>query len=169
MLLSAGDLNSNKNHRSVIETLFSLDSKIFYVIWGKGALKDEYLMLAKKLGVFDRLKLVGYVHNTSDFYKMADVFVFPSRREGLPVSVMEAIASELPIIATDIRGSRDLLADSSNVLFSLDDDRDYIIKSINKLLKNRAEVSKENVDRAKMYNNQVIIKSFLMLLKKTCR
>ena len=47
MLLSAGDLNSNKNHRSVIETLFSLDSKIFYVIWGKGILRDKYLMFIK--------------------------------------------------------------------------------------------------------------------------
>lgn len=67
-------------------------------------------MLAKKLGVFDRLKLVGYVHNTSDYYKMADLFVFPSKREGLPVSVMEAIASELPIIVSNVRGSRDLAA-----------------------------------------------------------
>lgn len=169
VLLSVGELNENKNHRLIIELLPYLKNNIFYVICGKGPLMEEYINLANKLGIQKRLKLMGYVNDTPNYYRIADLFVFPSKREGLPVSIMEAMASGLPIIATDIRGSRDLLGDSSNVLFSLDDDRDYIIKSINKLLKNRADVSKENVDRAKMYNNQVIIKSFLMLLKKTCR
>lgn len=166
VLLSVGELNENKNHRLIIELLPYLKNNIFYVICGKGPLMEEYINLANKLGIQKRLKLMGYVNDTPNYYRIADLFVFPSKREGLPVSIMEAMASGLPIIATDIRGSRDLLGDSSNVLFSLDDDRDYIIKSINKLLKNRADVSKENVDRAKMYNNQVIIKSFLMLLKK---
>lgn len=169
VLLSVGELNENKNHRLIIELLPYLKNNIFYVICGKGPLMEEYINLANKLGIQKRLKLMGYVNDTPNYYRIADLFVFPSKREGLPVSIMEAMASGLPIIATDIRGSRDLLGDSSNVLFSLDDDRDYIIKSINKLLKNRADVSKENVDRAKMYNNQVIIKSFLTLLKKTCR
>lgn len=169
VLLSVGELNENKNHRLIIELLPYLKNNVFYVICGKGPLMEEYINLANKLGIQKRLKLMGYVNDTPNYYRIADLFVFPSKREGLPVSIMEAMASGLPIIATDIRGSRDLLGDSSNVLFSLDDDRDYIIKSINKLLKNRADVSKENVDRAKMYNNQVIIKSFLMLLKKTCR
>lgn len=169
VLLSVGELNENKNHRLIIELLPYLKNNIFYVICGKGPLMEEYINLANKLGIQKRLKLMGYVNDTPNYYRIADLFVFPSKREGLPVSIMEAMASGLPIIATDIRESRDLLGDSSNVLFSLDDDRDYIIKSINKLLKNRADVSKENVDRAKMYNNQVIIKSFLMLLKKTCR
>lgn len=169
VLLSVGELNENKNHRLIIELLPYLKNNIFYVICGKGPLMEEYINLANKLGIQKRLKLMGYVNDTPNYYRIADLFVFPSKREGLPVSIMEAMASGLPIIATDIRGSRDLLGDSSNVLFSLDDDRDYIIKSINKLLKNRADVSKENVDRAKMYNNQVIIKSFLMLLKKSCR
>lgn len=51
-----------------------------------------------------------------DFYKMSDVFLFPSYREGLPVAVMEAIASGLPVIATKIRGSSDLV--QQNTLFA---------------------------------------------------
>lgn len=45
----------------------------------------------------------------ADFYKMADVFLFPSFREGLPVAVMEAMASGFPVVATRIRGSSDLV------------------------------------------------------------
>lgn len=45
----------------------------------------------------------------ADFYKMADAFLFPLFREGLPVVVMEAMASGLPVITTKIRGSSDLV------------------------------------------------------------
>ena len=64
--------------------------------------------LAQSLGVSDRVILTGYRTDVADFYKMADVFLFPSFREGLPVAVMEAMASGLPVIATRIRGSSDL-------------------------------------------------------------
>ena len=65
--------------------------------------------LAQSLGVEDRVILTGYRTDVADFYKMADVFLFPSFREGLPVAVMEAMASGLPVIATRIRGSSDLV------------------------------------------------------------
>lgn len=66
--------------------------------------------------------LTGYRTDVAAFYHMADIFLFPSYREGLPVAVMEAMASGLPVIATDIRGSRDLIEDGVNgVLLDPDD------------------------------------------------
>lgn len=110
VILSVGEVNKNKNHKVGIEALAKLrDKNTYYVICGRGPLMEAHKELAQSLGVGDRVILTGYRTDVADFYKMADVFLFPSFREGLPVAVMEAMASGLPVIATKIRGSSDLV------------------------------------------------------------
>ena len=110
VILSVGEVNKNKNHKAGIEALAKLrDKNTYYVICGRGPLMEVHKELAQSLGVGDRVILTGYRTDVADFYKMADVFLFPSFREGLPVAVMEAMASGLPVIATKIRGSSDLV------------------------------------------------------------
>lgn len=110
VILSVGEVNKNKNHKVGIEALAKLrDKNTYYVICGRGPLMKAHKELAQSLGVGDRVVLTGYRTDVADFYKMADVFLFPSFREGLPVAVMEAMASGLPVIATKIRGSSDLV------------------------------------------------------------
>ncbi len=110
VILSVGEVNKNKNHKAGIEALAKLrDKNTYYVICGRGPLMEAHKELAQSLGVGDRVILTGYRTDVADFYKMADAFLFPSFREGLPVAVMEAMASGLPVIATKIRGSSDLV------------------------------------------------------------
>lgn len=110
VVLSVGEVNKNKNHKVGIEALAKLrDKNTYYVICGRGPLMEAHKELAQSLGVGDRVVLTGYRTDVADFYKMADVFLFPSFREGLPVAVMEAMASGLPVVATRIRGSSDLV------------------------------------------------------------
>lgn len=110
VILSVGEVNKNKNHKVGIEALAKLrDKNTYYVICGRGPLMEAHKELAQSLGVGDRVILTGYRTDVADFYKMADVFFFPSFREGLPVAVMEAMASGLPVVATRIRGSSDLV------------------------------------------------------------
>lgn len=112
ILLSVGELNTNKNHRVIIEALSKLDnSSVKYIICGSGSLKDELLSLADSLGVLNQVIFAGFRTDTDRIYKISDVFVFPSYREGLPVSTMEAMGSGLPVIASNIRGNRDLIVD----------------------------------------------------------
>ena len=110
VVLSVGEVNKNKNHKVGIEALAKLrDKNTYYVICGRGPLMEAHKELAQSLGVGDRVVLTGYRTDVADFYKMADVFLFPSFREGLPVAMMEAMASGLPVVATRIRGSSDLV------------------------------------------------------------
>ena len=111
VLLSVGEVNYNKNHKAVIEVLPELE-KCIYVVCGSGPLIEEHRQLAQKLGVADRLIMAGYRTDVAEFYRMADIFVFPSLREGLPVAVMEAMAAELPCVAAKNRGTNDLLSES---------------------------------------------------------
>ena len=111
VLLSVGEVNVNKNHKVVIEVLPELKD-CWYVLCGRGPLMDEHRKLAENLGVSDRFVMTGYRTDVADFYSMADVFVFPSYREGLPVALMEAMAAGLPCVAARNRGTDDLLEDS---------------------------------------------------------
>lgn len=164
VLLSVGELNENKNHRLMIELLPYLKNNIFYVICGKGPLMEEYINLANKLGIQKRLKLMGYVNDTPNYYRIADLFVFPSKREGLPVSIMEAMASGLPIIATDIRGSRDLLFNTSNMLIDLNENKEVLIKSIYSIINKRNTIELENVKNAMHYDYSSVIEKYNNLL-----
>ena len=130
MLLSVGELNENKNHENVIRALKN-EKKITYVVVGRGRLKDHLMHLADECKV--DLRLMGYRNDVADFYKAADVYILPSFREGLNVSLMEAMASSLLCLAGKIRGNVDLLDEKSDYLFNpyrVDDIRCVIRKSI---------------------------------------
>lgn len=111
MLLSVGELNKNKNHEIIIRALSEIENtNIYYFIAGKGD-KGHYLKeLADMLGV--HLSLLGYRTDITELLSAADIFVFSSFREGLSVSLMEAMASGLPCVVSKIRGNVDLIDDS---------------------------------------------------------
>ena len=83
LLLSVGELNNNKNHKVVIECLPALPKNMHYLICGVGPLKEQHEELAKKLDVLDRLHLLGYRNDVIRIMKSCDIFIFPSKREGL--------------------------------------------------------------------------------------
>ena len=141
VLLSVGEVNANKNHKVIIEVLPDFPG-VWYVLCGRGPLIDEHRKLAESLGVSDRVIMTGYRTDVVDFYSMADIFVFPSLREGLPVALMEAMATELVCVASRSRGTDDLL-EGSKLLFEAKDVQD--LKNIlNKALAGdgRAEIER---------------------------
>lgn len=126
LMLSVGELNENKNHKIVIEAMAKLDDKnIYYAIAGEGDLHNDILAYAKHLCVEDRIRLLGYRNDVVELYKTADCLVHPSLREGLPVSIMEAMACGLPIIASNIRGNNDLINRETGYVFNPLDSMDF--------------------------------------------
>ena len=122
VLLSVGEVNENKNHKVVIEALPDIPNA-WYVLCGQGPLIDSYRELSKTLGVSERFIATGYRTDIKRFYQMADVFVFPSLREGLPVALMEAMATGKICVASKNRGTNDLLG-SSKLRFEAKDVND---------------------------------------------
>lgn len=116
LLLSVGELNTNKNHVVVIRALAAMNLRdIHYVIAGRGELMERYKQLIAELGMQDNIHLLGYCNDVDRWYKAADIFVFPSFREGLSVSLMEAMASGLPCIVSRIRGNTDLIDEKGGI------------------------------------------------------
>ena len=98
-LVSVGELNANKNHEIVIKSLVSYPelSDLNYLIVGEGVLRPKLEDLIIRNNLTDRVKLFGYRADGYKYIAQADIFIFPSLREGLPVSVMEAMALGKPI------------------------------------------------------------------------
>ncbi len=117
LMLSVGELNENKDHASVIDALSRLkDGDICYAVAGEGALRGALEEKIEALGLSGRVLLLGQRDDTAQLYKCCDLFVHPSHREGLPVSLMEAKAAGLPCIVTDVRGCRDLFNAASDIM-----------------------------------------------------
>ena len=115
LLLSVGELNDNKNHSLVIRALARLQQpSIHYAIAGVGEKKADLLELAKKLGVSEQVHLLGYRNDIPMLNHSADLFCFPSIREGLPVSLIEALACGLPAVAAKNRGACEIIAENEN-------------------------------------------------------
>ena len=111
-VLSVGELNANKNHEVILKAISKLEDKnIIYVICGKGDKKDYLEKLAEELGMKERLILAGFRNDVSEIYRCCDVFAFSSFREGLSVSLMEAMNGGMPVICSKIRGNVDLIDD----------------------------------------------------------
>lgn len=157
MFLSVGELNENKNQSTVIRAMAEIDnSNVYYAIAGRGDKDKELVALAKELGIENRFRLLGYRRDVLELYKTADVFIHPSYREGLPVSVMEAMACGLPVVGSKIRGNVDLVDENGGVLFnphSVDECKKAIISLLDKDLN---EISKYNSDKSNSYSDKQI-------------
>ena len=113
VVLSVGELNRNKNHKAVVKAISLMnDPRIYYLIAGVGNQKNKLLSLAKELNV--NLRLLGFRNDVNELYKIADVFVLPSIREGLNVSMLESIAAGCKTIVSQTRGNADFV-DSKNM------------------------------------------------------
>lgn len=113
------------------------DQNIKLKIIGEGNMESELKELAQRLGVSKYIEFLGYVPHEElpDHYSFSDVFVLPSKNEGMPNAVLEAMASGLPIITTDAGGSKELI-DGNGIIIKIEDP-DKIANSILELRKNQ--------------------------------
>lgn len=161
VLMSVGELSKRKNHIVVIEALEQLkEQDIVYVICGVGPMERELQNKAKKLGVSEKLKLVGFRSDIPELHKIADIFVFPSLQEGLPVALMEAMASGLPIVASRIRGNEDLIQNNSGgYLVNAENPAEYA-EAIKKMIqdpKKKDEMKKRNLEVIRGYSQEIVL------------
>ncbi len=169
MLLSVGELNENKNHSVVIKALAELkDSKIHYCIAGLGGLDDNLKTLAKQFGVEKQVHLPGYRNDIPELLQEVDIYLLPSFREGLNVSLMEAMASGLPCICSDIRGNSDLILEGKGGFLAKKDDETVYKDAVKKILDNRElykKMSVYNRKRIMKFNKAVIASKMRQIYK----
>lgn len=139
------------------------------VLIGDGEQKEKLVLLAKELGIFDKVIFVGSVSHAElpKYLKIADVFVRPSRSEGLGSAFLEAMAAGTPIIGTKVGGIPDFLKDGETGVFCKIDDSEDLADRISLILndKDLAEKLKKNAKElvAEKYNWDKIAVQFTEL------
>lgn len=143
MLLSVGELNKNKNHEVIIRAMAKINNPaLHYCIAGQGYLADYLSGLAKQYHLSDRVHLLGYRSDIPELCKSADIFCHPSKREGLPVALMEAMASGLPCVVSKIRGNVDLIEKDKGGFLADSLDVDGFKECIEKLITHKDLITK---------------------------
>lgn len=160
MLVSVGELRKLKNHKTIIQAMAIVNNpSVHYVIAGSGPLKEELEKTAEELGLKNNVHLLGFCTNIYEILKSSDIFCFPSYREGMPVSLMEAMAAGLPAVVSTVRGNTDLIVpDEGGFLYSSDDVRGFA-EGIQKLVQNqemRHRMGEYNKERIKDYDIKLV-------------
>ena len=93
----------------IFKSIYSGGQNIFLLIFGDGELKQKLVEHARMSGIESRVILFDYVNSLVSYYSYFDVLFFASEREGTPLSVFEAMANKIPIVAPDVGGFKEIL------------------------------------------------------------
>ena len=117
----------------------SLDPNVNLILLGGGSQGTKIRQILMNGGVLDRVHFGGHVGQADlpRWYHMADLYISPSHVDGTSVSLMEALASGLPCLVSDIPGNREWIEDGVNGWLFRDGDADELAEKITFALKNR--------------------------------
>lgn len=158
VVLSVGELNRNKNHEIILRAAADMNKdNVYYVINGEGEMREHLLDIAKSVGMSEKFILTGNVKNVNEYYKMADVFAFPSKREGLGLAALEAMAAGLPLVTSNKNGINDYAKDGvTGFMIDPDDEKGFTeaLEEMYSSLELRKSVGKNNAERVQAFSEQ---------------
>lgn len=163
ILIYVGELSYRKHQdlliSAVAKTVNSIPN-IRLLLVGDGSLRNQYNNLIKALGIEKNVELLGYRKDVSKLMLLSDISVSSSRQEGLPVNVMEGMATGLPLIVTNCRGNRDLVKEEFNG-YIIDMDNDNMmskkIEDIYKDEQKRTIFAKNNLELIEQYSLEHVL------------
>lgn len=158
-IVHVGSLIPLKNHELMIEVANMLKKnnvnfKMEFA--GAGYLKEKLQEKVCNLGLEDCVEFVGLKDDISLFLKDADLFIFPSQYEGVPMSLIEAMASGLPIIASNVGGIPDMITDMANGIL-IEPNEDNLYDALVTLIKNedlRAKLGKSAIEMSNKFSSK---------------
>jgi glycosyltransferase involved in cell wall biosynthesis len=109
--------------------------RVHLLVVGGGPLDEDLRALAHELGIEDSVSWLGFQSDPVKWLQAMDVFAFPSRLEGVPNAVLEAMATGLPIVAMTIGGVVDLLEEGRTGFLVTPDDPDALAAALDRLLR----------------------------------
>lgn len=120
-IVTAGEVNANKNQAVVIDAIAAIKEKegirdIYFTICGSGDMEDALREKIRSLRLEAHIHLIGHRTDMERILQSADVFAFPSIREGFGIAPVEALLCGVPIIVGDNRGTREYAIEGRNAI-----------------------------------------------------
>jgi N-acetyl-alpha-D-glucosaminyl L-malate synthase BshA len=173
IILFVGRLHPVKGVKHLIKAVNVVRQKhkAKLLLVGKGPEQDRLKKLVEQLHLEDYVKFMGPIPNEKIpwIYAAADILVLPSLSEGFPVTILEAMASGLPIIATRVGGLPEVIEEEYNGFLVEPENPKQIAEKISLLLQNdklRENISKNNRRKAKGYSWQSIVQQLEDIYRK---
>lgn len=168
VVLGVGRLTPQKDFQTLIRA-FSIVSKEVnakLVILGEGEKKEELVGLTEELDISDSVTFAGFVDNPYSYMYRSSVFVLPSLYEGFPNVLVEALACQCPIVATDCPGgSREILSDSTFGELVATQSPEELAERITMILTGDITYDGEKLEnRAREFNIEDISSKYIRLL-----
>ena len=110
------------------------------------------------MNLTDSVKLLGFRTDIQDLLISSDIFVFPSIREGLPISIMEAMDAGLPCIVSNIRGNKDLIDSKGGYLFKNSIELLQYLVNLIEDSNLRLQMGAHNKNKVKLFSIEKVIK-----------
>lgn len=117
VLICVARLDKNKNQEFLIEVMQEIvkeNSDVHLLLVGSDELNGYYFKMVHEKNLHNNVHFLGHRYDIPNLLSISNVVVSASKREGLPVNVMEAFASGKPVVALDCRGMKDLIIDGKN-------------------------------------------------------
>ena len=171
LLVYAAEFIPRKNHAFLLIALNKLRVEglnIRFAFLGQGKLFEEMKAEAEELEVEDYVQFFGYRRDAERFYAAADMVAAPGSQEGLPVHLMEAMASGLPVIATSIRGHVDLIENERNGLLYEYNDLDAFCEAVKRIVNNpqlSETFGQNNIEDVKKYSVEKAVSNMAEIYK----
>jgi glycosyltransferase involved in cell wall biosynthesis len=155
VFVNVASFRSLKNHRLLVyafRDVLQYFPSSFLILVGEGELRQETSVLVEELGISNRVLFTGIRSDVAQILNACDCFVLSSDWEGLPISILEAMASGRPVIATNVGGVPELISSSENGLLVAMGDRQQLESAMIELLQNPAR-AKRMGERGKLIAN----------------
>ncbi len=114
-VMTTAELNRNKNIFTALKAIsLCKTDNLRYIVCGSGDLRSECEEYARRLGIDGITQFLGYRYDVPKLLHAADVFLFPSYREGLGIAAIEAMSAGVPVVGSNIRGITEYAANGVN-------------------------------------------------------
>ena len=170
VLMFSGYEFKRKGLRYIIEALPKIKGDVKLLVVGKDD-PEPYRKLASKLGVIDKVIFMGFVQDISECYAASDIFVFPTLYEAFSLVTLEAVASGLPILATKVNGTEELIVNGYNGFF-IERDGNDIAEKVNILVDDdglRKKMSKNARKTARNYSWEKVARKTLEVYEEVVK
>lgn len=142
------------------------NTKLMYV--GSGNLEEDVKEYAKQAGILDKIIITGWVSNVEEYIPAFDIAVLPSKWEGFGLVLIEYMACDKPIVASDIGGIPDIIKDKENGLLCKCNDYKDLSEKLLYLINNNEiayRMIENNIDYRKKYDIKLVVKKYEELFK----
>lgn len=144
-LISVGRLDPEKDHKTLIQAFSQIHKEyppLQLSIYGEGPERVRLEQLIQSLGLQDHVVLPGTTKDIQNALLNSDIFIFPSRYEGFPNALCEAMATGLPVIASNCSGNVDIVRDGADGRLFPVGDVMALIQIMRELMEDRAQREK---------------------------